>query len=282
MADAPPVVTLPTGHVVVTTYGYLTQQTVGCLLEARSLTERQGASAIAWRMEPGSLVDRARNSAARAMLGDPNRCGWILYIDGDTTFAPDAILGMLHTAFVAQPSADVVGGYVPLRGDLALPTIDSGTGTWESWFPGSGVVDVIRTGAAFLLVKRHVFEALHDPWFRTRVPARPIDFMAEVDNFARIKFNGANPLRGLAGDPWERLEKCARDDPSVAPGTFVPAEVGEDSNFCDRVRLAGFRIVVNTDIACGHVDHRTLTSEDHKRAMGERERAQRLLCGVTA
>lgn len=131
-------------------------------------------------------------------------------------------------------------------------------------------------------MKRHVLEALHDPWFRVRVPARPMDFMLEVDNWARIKFDGRNPFRDLPGEPWEKLEKCAREDPSVAPEQFVPIEVGEDSGFCDRVRAAGFQIYVNTDIACGHVDHKVLTSADHKRATQERERAQRLLCGVLA
>lgn len=247
-------------------------------MEARSFNEQQGLTNAVYPMIPGNLVDRARNDAARTLFRE--NAGFVVYIDGDTVFPPDALMAMVHTAYVLEPTADVVGGYVPLRGELALPTIDTGTGTWESWFPRSGVVDVIRTGGAFLLVKRHVFEALHDPWFCTRVPSRPIDFMAELDNFARIKFNGDNPLRGLAGEPWERLEKCARDDPSVAPGTFVPAEVGEDSNFCDRVRLAGFRIVVNTDIECGHVDHKVLTAVDHKRAIDERDRTQRLLVGV--
>lgn len=276
----PQPVQIPPGHVVVTTFGYLTQQTVQCLLEARSTLEKSGANNVAWRMVPGSLVDRARNDAVRGMLREG--AGWLLFIDGDTTFAPDAILGMLHTAYVSTPHADVVGGYVPLRGDIALPTIDTGTGTWESWFPGSGIIPVIRTGGAFLLVKRHVLEALSDPWFRTRVSVRPIDFMAEVDNWARMKFNGTNPLRGLQGEPWERLEKCARDDPSIAPEQFTPGEVGEDSGFCDRVRNAGFQIVVNTDIACGHVDHRVLTGADHRKAMDDQERAQRMLCGITA
>ena len=89
-----------------------------------------------------------------------------------------------------MPHVDVLGAYCPLRGSLALPTIDTGTGTWESWYPGSGVIEAMRTGAAFLLCKRHVFEKLQDPWFRMRVPARPIDFMAEVDNWARMKFDG--------------------------------------------------------------------------------------------
>lgn len=272
---------IPTGHVVVTTYGVITQQTAACLLEARSFSERNGANNIAWRTEPATLVERARNAAVRALLREKD-AGWLLFVDGDTTFPPDAIVHMLRTAYLDLPQADVLGGYVPLRGDIALPTIDTGTGTWESWFPHSGVLSVIRTGAAFLLVKRHVFEALLDPWFRVRVPARPVDFMLEVDNFARIKFDGRNPLRGQPGEPWERLERCALDDPAAVPENFVPIEVGEDSGFCDRVRAANFRIFVNTDVECGHVDTRVLTAADHKRAIQDRDRAQRLLCGITA
>lgn len=271
---------VPPGHVVITTYGVLTQQTALCWMEARSFCERNGATNIAWRTEPASLVERARNAAARNALREGAQ--WLLFIDGDSTFTPDAVLHILRTAYGDYPHADVVGAYVPLRGDLALPTIDSGSGTWESWFPDSGVVEVIRTGCAFLLIKRHVLEALADPWFRLRVPARPLDFMLEVDNFARIKFDGRNPLREQPGEPWERLEKCARDDPSSAPENFTPIEVGEDSGFCDRARNAGFRIFVNTDIACGHVDARILTGNDHRKAVDERERAQRLLAGVTA
>jgi hypothetical protein len=111
---------------------------------------------------------------------------------------------------------------------------------------------------------------------------RPIDFLLEVDNFARIKFDGRNPLRDAPGDVWAKLEKCAREDPSAAPEQFTPVEVGEDSGFCDRARAAGFHIVVNTDIACGHVDHRVLTGADHRKAMDDRDKMQRLLVGVTA
>lgn len=272
-------VAIPSGHVVVTTYGSVTQQTAGCLLEARAFAERQGATNIAWRFEPATLVERARNAAARNALREG--AGWLLFVDGDTVMQPDSILRMLQSAYVATPHADVLGGWVPLRGELALPTIDTGTGTWESHYPGSGTLEVIRTGCAFLLIKRHVLEALADPWFRVRVPSRPLDFMLELDNFARIKFDGRNPFRGLPGDPWERLEKCARDDPSAAPENFVPVEVGEDSGFCDRVRAAGFRIFVDTNIECGHVDHVVLSAADHRKAMDAREKQQRLLCGVT-
>lgn len=273
MSDQP--IQLPPGLFCVTTYGPIRHETAQSVLEGRSFAESRGLNNVKYIMEPASLVERARNNAARIALREGHQ--YLFFCDGDTVFPPDAILNMLHTAYVACPDAGVVGGYVPLRGDIALPTIDTGTGTWESWFPGSGIVPVIRTGCAFLLIKRPVLEALEDPWFRVRVPSRPIDFMLEVDNFARIKFDGRNPFEG---DAWDRLLKCAKDDPSVAPENFTPVEVGEDSGFCDRARAAGFHIVVNTDIACGHVDSRVLTGADHRRAMDERDRTQRLYAGV--
>lgn len=249
-------------------------------METRSHSEKQGLVNVQWLMIPGTLVEKARNDAVRNMLRDPN-AGWLMFADGDMTWQPDALLRILGTAYGELPHADVVGGYCNLRGDLALPTIDSGTGTWESWFPESGTVEVMRTGAAFVLVKRRVFEGLKDPWYRVRVPARPIDFMAEVDNFARMKFDGANPFRGLLGREWERLEQCAMEDPSTT-GDFVPGEVGEDSGFCDRARNAGFRIFVNTDIVTGHVDTKVTDWTQHKKAIAEMEKNQRLVAGCTS
>lgn len=271
---------IPSGLCVVTTYGMITHQTAQCLLNARSFTEKQGLHNIQWITLPGALVEKARNEATRQMLRGGH--GWILFIDGDCTFEENAILALLQSAYGEVPNADAMGAWCPLRGEMALPTIDSGTGTWESWYPGSGIVNVMRTGGAFLLVKRHVFEAIKDPWFRMRVPARPMDFMGEVDNYARMKFNGENPFRGTPDQTWERLEKCAQDDPSIVVENFVPVEVGEDSGFCDRAKLAGFNLFVNTNIACGHVDQKVLTWGDHKKAMDEAAKWQRLASGLLA
>lgn len=163
-----------------------------------------------------------------------------------------------------------------LKGDWSLPTIDTGTGTWESWFPGSGVVEVIRTGAAFLLIKRHVFERLPDPWFRMRVPMRPLDALLEVDNYARIKLNGINPFKESA--EWKQLEALAMADPSLRE--FVPAEVGEDSAFSDRVKAAGMRMFVDTDCVIGHMEMTTRTAWDHKQALEKARTEHRQLCGL--
>jgi hypothetical protein len=273
----PQQIQIPSGFVCVTTYGQITQQTVQSLLAARSFSEKQGLQNIQWQMIPGTLVEKARNEAVRQTLRGGH--GWILFIDGDCTFDESAIIALLQSAFGEMPQADAMGAWCPLRGELALPTIDTGTGTWESHYPGSGIMPVMRTGGAFLLVKRHVFEALKDPWFRMRVPARAMDFMAELDNWLRIKFDGKNPFREQ-GDTWARAEKAAQDDPSIVIENFVPVEVGEDSGFCDRAKLAGFNLFVNTNIACGHVDQKVLIWTDHKKAMDEAAKWQRLASGL--
>lgn len=275
---APQQIQVPSGFACITTFGPIRHETAQCLLEARSFNEKNGLGNIEYAMIPGTLVEKARNEAVRQMLRKNH--GFLLFIDGDTTFQPNALITLIQTAFGTMPHADIVGGWVPLRGEMALPTIDTGTGTWESVFPGSGVVEVMRTGGAFLLAKRRVFEGMRDPWFRMRVPARAIDFMAEVDNWARIKFDGQNPFRGTPEKFWERLEDCARQDPSVVAENFVPVEVGEDSGFCDRARNAGFRAFVNTDVVCGHVDSITRSWADHKKAMDSMEQQQRYAVGL--
>lgn len=270
-------VPVPAGHVALTTFGFLRHEMVSSIMEARSFAEKNGLTAVKWYTVSGTLVEKTRNESVRMALSDPD-CGWLLFLDGDAVFAKDLVARMVQAAFVELPQADVLGGYCNLRGDMALPTIDTGTGTWESWFPGSGPVEVMRTGAACLLVKRHVLQALSDPWFRMRVPARPVDFMAEVDNFARIKFDGKNPFRDQPNREWERLEQCAVEDPSTMQ--FTPIEVGEDSGFCDRVKNAGFKIYVHTDIVTSHVDTRLIDAGQHKQAMDRLLLNQRQAVGI--
>lgn len=271
-------ITIPPGSIVMTTHGVVRGESAKCLNESRSFCEEQGLKNCTWDMVPGALVEKARNDAVRQMLARGQQ--WILQIDADMVWDKAAVLQMLSFAFLANGPADVLGAYCTLKGEYKLPTMDTGTGTWESHYPGSGPVEVMRTGAAFLLAKRHVFERIQDPWFRMRVPARPIDFMAEVDNWARMKLHGQNPFRGMPGGPWEKLEDLAKSDPTAHRPNFVPAEVGEDSGFCDRVRNAGMRIFVHTDVVVGHLETVTSSWQDHKKAMDTMQAQQRQLCGA--
>lgn len=271
---------VPVGMVCVTTYGSITAETASALMEMRSQMEAQGLK-CPWPFIPGSLVDRARNQAVVQMLNMQPQMGWLLFIDGDAQFPIDGVAKLLVTAYQTHPQADVVGAYCTLRGEPYLPTIDTGTGTWESYFPGqgpNGVVEVMRTGSAFILLKRHVFERIQGPWYGTRHPWRPIDALAEVDNFAHTRFDGRNPLAEMP--EWKALLQCAKDDPSTRTRQDPSAFVGEDSNWCDTMRFHGLRIFVNTNVEARHIDRAVRSAANHGDAMKEREKLIRNFVGV--
>ena len=271
-------VPIPPGVVALTTFGSITFETHHAIMEMRSLSEKQGLTNVSWISVPGTLVDRARNQAAMQMLKNP-AYQWLLFVDGDCVFPPEALMRLLGYAYHENPAADVVGAYNVLRGEPYLPTIDTGTGTWESHFPGSGALEVMRTGSAFVLIKRHVYERVTPPWYGTRNPMRPIDIFAELDNFANQKFDGRNPL---AQTPeWKTLYECARNEASTYRPHDPVAFVGEDSGFCDAARAAGLHIFVHTDVVCGHVAHEVLTWQNHKTSMEKSAARGRLACGVT-
>ena len=219
----------PPGMIAITSPGMIRVETAMNLVETCRFLEKHGLQ-TAFAHFGGALADKARNDACRSMLA--NGHGWVLFIDGDMVFQPDAAFKIIQTAYHTHPWADIVGGYCVLRGG-AVPTIDSGTGTWESHFPGSGVIEVMRTGAAFLLVKRHVCEKMAEPWFSVRQPQRWLDSFLEVDNLARTMYDGANPFQKLPGDPWGTLlQKAAEDSQSAKEVSGY--EVGEDSGACDK------------------------------------------------
>jgi len=268
--------TAPPGLVALTSPGSFRIETTMCLLAAAKASEKVGL-ALDYQAFGGSLVDKARNDACRHALKGPY--GYVLFVDGDMTFHPESLLRLAHNAFALRPHFDVMGGLCHLRGGC-IPTIDTGTGTWESHFAGSGTLEVIRTGAAFLLVKRHVLEKMPQPWFACRFPQRWLDALYEVDNFARTKRHGVNPFRELPGRPWEELMALAANDQQSVSSSPPGYEVGEDSGFCDRAKALGFRIAVDTDIEIGHLDVTVLNSGEHRKRMDEREKEARLLHGV--
>lgn len=274
-------VEVPPGVVACTTYGSIRGETASALMELRSYSESIGLRNVSYQMVPGNLVEKARNDAVRHMLSPAvfgGKAAWLLFIDGDMVFAPNALQAILISAYQNVPYADVMSGYCTLKGELALPTIDTGTGTWESHYPGRGPLEVIRTGAAFLLVKRHVVERLPAPWFRVRAQQRPIDALLEVDNLARCHLDGINPFRELPGDPWGKLEQWATTDPSA--NQWAPIEVGEDSGFCDYVRSRGMRVFVDTNIEVRHIDTIIAGWDKHRDKMREVERVHLQACGV--
>lgn len=285
-APNPTPIQVPPGVLAITTWGMVRAETSQALIDLARYNEEQGIKNIHYTFVAQGLVDRARNEAARQMLMGANpRREYLMFLDADMRFKPDIMGRLLHVAYSQCPWADAVGGYANLRGAPYLPTIDTGTGTWESHDAEQGVREVIRTGSACILVKRHVYERMEYPWYGVRPAPRPIDMLAEVDNYARTKFDGRNPLYG---DTWFRLEKAAREDADTQRKNQVNQQpggpmgsVGEDSNFCDRMKALGLRIVVQTDAVAEHVDVKVIGPADHMGEIQKGEHLARLAIGLT-
>jgi len=243
------------------------------LMEMRSYNEANDFKKIEYQQFDAKLVEAGRDAAvAHAIKTDYH---WILQIDADAApFPPNALLVLLQDAFVDFPQADVVGAYCQLKSPIPLPTIDTGTGTWEEHYPDTGVLPVIRTGAHFLLAKRSAFAKMGAaPWFRTRTSQRALDAMFEVDSFARCNLDGENPL--TANPEWDTLLHSA-----VATSRGGPSHVGEDSGFCDRLRAVGGTILVDTRVVAGHIGKQNITPDMLRDAMESRDRNIRMACGI--
>lgn len=252
--------------------GHINQHFGQSLANMRSWCDRNGFHAIEWRTFDAKLVEAGRDDALRHALNEGYE--WVLQVDADAAPFPDTALArMLNTMFVDAPHLDVLGAYCQLKAPPYLCTIDTGTGTWEEHYPGEGLLPVIRTGGHFLMVKTAILKRFGPPWFRTRIAMPPAKAFAEVDNFARTKLDGMNPL--VQHPEWMTLlteaHRLSPHDPGV---------IGEDSGFCDSIKAIGGQIAVDTDLVAGHVGTKAIKPEDLWDMMEDLRRSERLLVGV--
>jgi hypothetical protein len=251
-----------------------------CLANLRSFHDRNGFHTVEYKDDDARLVEAGRDAIVEHMLRE--RYDYVVMIDADATFQHDAVVKLLHTAFIVVPQSDMVGAYVQLKGSH-LSAADTGTGRWEAHFPGEGVIPVIRTGGHFFLCKRSAFEktGFKGPWFRTRRVPPAIQAFAEVDGFARQHFSGRNPL--TEHEAWEEMIDKAR--PRMEPGNPNPvgmstSGVGEDSAFCDLLKSKGGQIFVDTNVVTGHIAKYIIGPEKLKEEVNRMDRRYRLSCGV--
>lgn len=274
MPDRPDITQLPglvatciTGHTECPEFGEAHEN-------MRSFNDRNGIHKVEYKRFYAALVEEGRDNAVRHMLNaDKGAYQWLLQIDADAApFPIDALARLLEIAFVVMPHVHAVGGYCQLKGPPYLPTIDTGSGTWEEHYPGEGIIPVIRTGCHFFLAKRSAFKWTGPPWFRTRIAPAPMRAMMEVDGYARQKLGGENPF--TTHREWDTLMHMA------ARETRREHHVGEDSSFFDKLRASGGVVVVDTDLVVGHVGRKIVMPSDFISAMRERQRAQAACLGV--
>lgn len=128
-----------------------------------SLAGLQVPAGSSFNFVVGSQVDEARNIAVRRLLEDP-AVEWLWFIDDDHTFDADILLRLLaHDVDIAVP-------YVLKKRPPFSSVLYAGIGDDGQFIPAQvpveeQLVEVYAAGTAGMLIKRHVFEALADPWF---------------------------------------------------------------------------------------------------------------------
>lgn len=252
------------------TTGHIQSETHVAFSNMRDWNSRHGLVNIEYGAPEAKLVESARDAICTHAL--EQRYDYILMVDGDAAPFETYSLGrMLQLAFEIQPAIDVVGAYCQVKGAPYLPTIDTGTGTWQAEPAYQGTLPVIRTGGHFLLIKTAILRKFGPPWFRTRQALTAMKILQEFDNYSRTKLDGKNPLRGTV--EWETLMDGAK-------GAGAPSSVGEDSGFCDSVRAVGGHIVVDTDLIVGHVGKHVILPPKLIQAVNEVEEARYARVGV--
>jgi len=272
--ESPDLRELPGLVATVCTTGAVTPQYAASLSNLRDHNSRTGFVHVEYQTFDAKLVESGRDAVCLHAL--QNKYAYLLMIDADAVFPQDAHQRLLHTAFVRAPGADVVGAYANLKNAPYLPTIDTGTGTWEVWYPGSGLLSVIRTGGHMLLVKTPLLTRMGPPWFRTRIPATPIRAMRDLDNFARTQLDGKNPLRDHP--EWDTL--FAQAAQASAPAEAASIAIGEDSGFCDNAHAHGATILVDTDVVTGHVGSRVIDFRDLRKEIKDMDKRVYASVGV--
>jgi len=168
----------------------------------------------------GNLLTMQRNQCVNRMEGD-----WILFIDDDMTWQPDAIRQIVETQ--KRTGADIVGGLCFQRTAPYQPTLyysnKEGTGyTYEEKWNDGEILHVDATGLAFCLITRDALTKI----VRNETGDETVMFPSSIDERKNLR-------------PWNFFQ--------------WDGQWGEDFAFCRAAKAAGCSIVVDTAIEIGHI-----------------------------
>ncbi len=204
---------------------YLTHIEPACERGLREL-ERRGHEVR--RYPSTAAIDRTRCDAATAALGE----GFdeLMWIDSDISFEADDVDRL------RGHQLPIAAGLYPKKGvrDFAAH-LEPGT-TELKVGVGGGLAQVRYVGAGFLHTRRGVYDDIQ------RTFGLPV----------------CNSRFGLPSVPYF-LPMVVPDDGAADGRVWY---LGEDYAFCERARVAGHRIVVDTTIRLGHVGKYTYSWED--------------------
>lgn len=164
-----------------------------------------------------SVVSRARNLLAQDLL--ESDCDYLLFIDSDINFEPEAILRLM--AWGTDPRKGIVAAVPRTRSEdkvyiANLDYDDNG----ELTMNGMGLVRAERVATAFMLIRREVLASMA----------------------------AAHPDWTYYDKRSDRMVPCLFDFQLTEEGY-----IGEDFLFCDRARELGFEVWIDPSITLGHM-----------------------------
>lgn len=181
--------------------GVIAQETGRYSMFASSLSEMRLPSGweVKWRF--GWNIGHSQDALVQEMIHRDKDWFWLM--GDDHVFSPDLLEKLL------AHDLDIVVPLCLMRNPPYRPVIWASPDSEDDMnrvdlddHPDGGLIEVCLAGGAGMLVKRHVFEALGEPWFEA--------------------------------------------------GRGHTAKVGEDYNFCDKARAAGFKVHCDLDSLLGH------------------------------
>ena len=178
----------------------------------------------------GPSLAGKRNNVVKAFL-DETAGDWLLFIDDDQTFTPDLVDRLVESADpVERPivsaliMADRGKGNIPIGPACTIYLPDEDKFVVPSFIPEDRHWQVSTIGTGCVLIHRSVLEDLRD--------------RHKDDAFPWFK-HGQRTIDGF------------------------PSEMSEDYVFSIRCAAAGYPVIVDTTIECGHIKQRTLTTADY-------------------
>lgn len=218
---------------------------VASLMRMMSYDAEHNQRVAFWGLASSGYIPKARTYAVQQFLSQPAEIEWMLFLDWDMIWNPDALDRLLE---VADPvEHPIVGGLYFIR--MEDGQVHPG---WAEWNPdGSGPKNVQTVVAGELrelawtsmgvtLIHRSVFEALLER--RAEQIAGVNERLAEGDPRLRelLRQLGFDPS---AGDEW----------PWYGHDLRWGGRLGEDATFCIRAQEAGFKVWGYAGVVCDHM-----------------------------
>lgn len=232
-----------------------------------------GKHDIVWQPPLGSsIVHWVRNQiVALGMYGNHPKekplPEYFLMIDDDMTMQPHFLKRLL------SHKKDIVAGICTVRKDPPVPNIrfwlsekamyrEPVEWDWDS----QKLIEIDAVGAAFVLVKRRVFEQMGKAWLECRFEKAedlrkgyPAELVEEYWNkksaFRLERFNNADSWQKK--DCWwfQLLDNV--DDKQIG-------ELGEDLSFCNKAKQLGFRVFADPQVLPGHIGQYAYSVDDYR------------------